>query len=301
MQNTTRAGTENILKEPYLAKKLEDPSFLFWQKLAFILQAIWEKYSLYFNLSYLFFTGYNLLPQGDPFQIGVFLFPFLPFFIFGIIKTRLLFKEQTKFIYTLLITTPITASLTTGPQSTSRNLITVIPISIICSIGILIFWRSVNIIWKIIFIIVLTVSFIFFLAVFYYHFPKDHAEGFQYGYKQMALFIKPKYKEFKQIIIDPRFGPGNIYSGLPSVYIPYNTNLDPQRILESKSNREGTFFDKYQIREISWERENIAEAILYIVPASNIPPAQSQLKKIHTISLPNLTPAFYLYIMEINE
>lgn len=294
LHTTTRANTENILKDPSLAMRLENPNFFFWQKMAFVLQAILEKYSSYFNLSYLFFTGYNLLPQGDPFQVGVFLFPFFPFFLYGIIKINSLFKEKSKFIYTLLITSPITASLTSGPQSTSRNLVSVIPISIACAVGIFIFWKSVSKIWKVMFVTILTISFLYFLAIFYYHFPKDHAEGFQYGYKQIALFIKPRYQDFKKIIIDPRFGPTNLYSGVPHLYIPYFTYLDPLKLQQRKYIKLGSTFDKYEIREINWG-EKIEEDVLYVVPVSNAFKEVSKLKKIHEVILPNSKPAFYLY------
>lgn len=293
LQSSTRANSANLLKEPILAEKLNN-SYLFWEKASFILQVFLEKYSSYFSLSYLFFTGYNLLPEGDPFQIGVFLFPFLPFFLYGIYKTKELFKEKSIFIYVLLVTSPITASLTTGPQSTSRNLISIMPISIICSVGILLFLRSANRIWKIMFVIILAISFLYFLAIFYYHFPKDHAEGFQYGYKQIALFIKPRYHDFKKIIIDPRFGPANLYSGVPHLYIPYYTYLDPSRLQQRKKIKDGSIFDKYEIREISWN-EGIEKDTLYIVPASNPPYEFLKLRKIYEVTLSDSKPAFYLY------
>lgn len=295
LHNSTRASTENLLKEPFLARRLENPDFYIWQKGGFILQAFLEKYSSYFNFSYIFFTGYNLLPKGDPFQVGVFLFPLLPFFIFGIYKISHLFNKHSKFIYILLITSPLTASLTSGPQSTSRNLVTLVPISIVSAVGVYIFWKSVKKIWKIHLVVLLTVSFLYFLAIFYYHFPKDSGEGFQYGYKQIALFIKPRYHEFKQIVIDPRFGPANMYAGLPHLYIPYYTNLDPNKLLESRRDKSGTFFDKYQIRDINWNRERLEVGNLYIVPVSNTPEQDLNLKKVYTITLPNFKPAFYLY------
>lgn len=300
LHTTTRASTENILKDPSLIIKLESPNFFFWQKLAFVLQAILEKYSSYFNLSYLFFTGYNLLPQGDPFQVGIFLFPFLPFFMFGITKVPLLFKEKSKFIYTLLITSPIVASLTSGPQSTSRNLVSIIPISIISAAGIFVCFKSVKIIWKIVFIIILTVSLLYFLAIFYYHFPRDHAEGFQYGYEQIALFIKPRYRNFKKIIIDPRFGPGNIYAGVPHLYIPYFTYLDPNKLEQRRQLKQGSVFDKYEIREINWWTERVEKDILYVVPASNFPDKSLKVKKIYEIISPDSKPAFYLYTLNLN-
>lgn len=298
LHTTTRANTEIILKDPSLALKLADHNFFFWQKIAFVLQAILEKYSSYFNLSYLFFTGYDLLPKGDPFQIGIFLFPLLPFFLFGITKVSSLFKEKTKFIVIILITSSITASLTSGPQSNSRNLVSLIPISMVCAVGILVFFKSVKMIWKIIFIITLTVSFLYFLIIFYYHFPRDHAEGFQYGYKQISLFIKPKYQDFKKIIIDPRFGPVNLYSGVPHLYIPYYTYLDPSKLAQRKQLKLGSSFDKYEIREINWN-EKIEIDTLYIVPASNTPNESLNLKKIYEVLLPDSKPAFYLYTYDL--
>lgn len=296
LYTTNRASTENLLKEVALAKKLEDPSFFFWQKGLFIFQVFLEKYSSYFNLSYLFFTGYNLLPKGDPLQAGALLFSLIVSFLIGIYKVPVFFKEKSKFIYILLVTSPITASLTAGPQSTSRNLISLIPISIVCAVGIMIFWRSVKQIWKLIMIMVLIVSFLYFSAIFYYHFPKDSGEGFQYGYKQIALFIKPNYQNYNQIIIDPRFGPGGIYSGLPHLYIPYFTNLDPGKLQESRRLSTGTYFDKYQIRDIDWQREKLDKETLYVVPAFNTPNKNLGLNEVYNVTLPNFKPAFYLYI-----
>ncbi len=295
LNSTTRASTENLLREPSLAIKLENPNFYPWQKVSFIISAFLEKYSSYFNLSYIFFTGYNLLPKADPFQAGVFLSPFLLFFLIGIYKVSELFKEKAGFIYALLITAPITASLTSGVQSTSRNLVSVIPISIVCAVGFFIFLKHANRIWKIFTLTAILVSFLYFLVIFFYHFPKDSGEGFQYGYKQIAQYIKPRYQNYHQIIIDPRFGPANMYAGLPHLYIPYYTNLNPNKLLESRRVKEGTFFDKYQIRNIDWDKEELKEGYLYIVPASNEPNQKLDLRKLHTITLPNFKPAFYLY------
>ncbi len=297
LHSSTRANTENLLKEPHLAQRLEDTNLYIWQKGSLIIQAFLDKYSSYFNLSYLFFTGYFLLPKGDPFQVGVFLFPLLPFFLIGLCRVATLFQENSRFIYIFLITSPFTASLTSGPQSTSRNLVSLISISIISAAGILIFWKSAKNSWKIIFTTVLTVSFLYFLAIFYYHFPKDSAQGFQYGYKQMALFIKPKYHEFNQIIIDPRFGPANMYSGLPHLYIPYYTILNPYKLLGSRREKSGAYFDKYQIRNINWDKEKLETGNLYIVPVSNAPEQNSNLQKIYTITLPSFKPAFYFYTL----
>lgn len=298
LHTTARANTELLLKEPSLAIKLEDPNFLPWQKTSFILQAFLDKYSSYLNLSYIFFTGLNLQPSSDPFQVGLFLSPFLPFLFIGIFKLKEVFLKNSKFLYVLLLTSPLIPALTEGTQSHSRNLVSVIPISIISSVGIFVFWKTSKKVWKIVFVSLLTVSFLYFLVIFYYHFPKDSGEGYQYGYKQIALFIKPRYQRFEQIVIDPRFGDFNMYSGLPHLYIPYFTNLDPHKLLESRRDTQGTFFDKYQIRDINWNIEKLAKNTLYVVPVSNIPYESLHLKKVYEVILPNSKPAFNLYTLE---
>lgn len=297
LHSTTRASTENILRDPSIIKKLENSNFALWQKLSFMLQIFIDKYSSYFNLSYLFFTGYNFLPKDDPFQLGVFLFVFLPFLFIGIVNIKPFFKEHSKFIYLLFFLSPLTASLTSGPQSTSRNLVSLIPLSIVCSVGILVFWKNVSNIWKKTFMILLAISFLYFLVIFYYHFPKDSGEGFQYGYKQIALFIKPRYHQYSQIIIEQRFGPNNMYSGIPHLYIPYFTNLDPTKIPSGKRTKQYIFFDKYQIRDINWNNEQIKKNTLYVVPVSNLPPAKLNLQQLYDVTLPNLQPAFYIYTL----
>lgn len=294
LQNSTRATTDNILKDPVIANKIEDPNTPFWHKASFTTQAILEKYSAYYNLSYLFLTGSNLLSKDDPFQAGLFLSPFLPFFLFGIFKIKALFKEKSNIIYILLITSPITASLTLGAQSNSRNLISTVPISIACAVGIFVFWRSVKSIWKLIYTAILIIAFMYFFAIFYYHFPKSNAEGFQYGYEQIALFIKPRYQDFKKIIIDPRFGPGNMYSGVPHLYIPFFTYLNPIELQQRKLLRHGSSFDKYEIREYYWNEE-IEKDTLIVVPISNPPNEFFKLRFLYEVALPDSKPAFYIY------
>lgn len=294
LQNSTRASTENILKDQSIVRKIENPNILLWHKVSFASQAVLEKYSSYSNLSYIFFTGYKLLPEGDPFQVGLFLFPFLPFFIFGIYKVKTLYKERSYFIYILLFTSPITASFTSGTQSTSRNLISTIPIAITCAVGGFVFWQSAKVIWKVFFTAILIVTLLYFFAIFYYHFPKDHAEGFQYGYEQIAQFIKPRYRQFNKIIIDPRFGPVNMYSGVPHLYIPYFTYLDPTKLQQRKFLKNGSSFDKYEIREYYWN-EKPEKDTLIVVPVSNSPNDIFKFKFIYEIDLLNSKPAFYLF------
>lgn len=296
LQASSRAVTDNILKDPILANKIENPNIAIWHKASYTAQAFIEKYSAYYNLSYIFFNGSNLLAKDDPLQVGLFLSPFLPFFLFGIIKVGQIFKDKSSFIYILLITSPITASLTLGAQSNSRNLVSTIPIVIVCAVGLFIYWKSVKTIWKIVFVLILAISFLYFLAIFYFHFPRDHAEGYQYGYEQIANFIKPRYNDFDKIIIDPRFGPLNMYSGVPHLYIPYFTYLDPIKLQQRKFLKHGSSFDKYEIRDYYWNEE-IEKNTLIVVPTSNPPTDLWKVKFVHEVTMPDSKPAFYLYIL----
>lgn len=97
------------------------------------------------------------------------------------------------------------------------------------------------------------------------------AENFQYGYKQIAQYIKLHYNEYEKIVIDPRFGDYSMYSGIPTLYIPYYTKLDGQKLLQMKNVGNKQLFDKYEIGDINWNLEEKKSGYLYIVPNSNSP------------------------------
>lgn len=295
--NSSRASSEFISKDIGVGRLLSKHPNPF-EKGQIILKAILDKYSSYTSLDYLFFFGAKLLPKENPYQFGFFISPFLFAFIWGIYKLKTLFKEDSNFIYFLLIASPLTASITQGEINNWRSLPQLLPIAIITAVGVLYIWDFVkkNFWMKTLGLGVVLVSFLYFFLIYFIHFPIENAEGYQYGYKQMALYIDQHYPEFERIIIDPRFGSKSFYYiGVPSSYIPFYTYLDPHKVQNAKVIPFGITFDKYEFREINWDKEKIQKNYLYIVPNDNIPNSADNLKLVHEIQLPNWKPAFKLY------
>src|SRR3989344_4503466 len=204
---SSRASSEFITQDVGVGRRLsKHPNPI--QKGQIVLKAIADKYSTYNSLDYLFFFGASILPKENPYQFGFFLTPFLIPFILGLVKVRIFFNKHSNFIYFLLIASPLAASLTLGEINNWRSLPQLLPVAIITAVGLLYLWKFINeYIWmKVLGLGLLLISLFYFCLAYFIHFPIEQAEGYQYGYKQVAEYINKHYPEFEKIIIDPRFG-----------------------------------------------------------------------------------------------
>jgi 4-amino-4-deoxy-L-arabinose transferase-like glycosyltransferase len=295
--HSTRASTEFISRDVVVSRLIaQHPSPI--EKSQIVLKAILDKYSAYLGLDYLFFNGANILPKENPYQFGFFLTPFAAAFVWGLYKLRNDYKKNTNFIYALLIISPIAAAITEGELNNWRSLPMLLPVALVTASGSLSIW---DVIKKRAWIKGLTlglflISFMYFFLVYFRHFPLQKSVNYQYGFKQIAQYINQHYGEYQKIIIDPRFGDKNYYYiGVPSSYIPFYTYLDPVKIQDAKYLTSGISFDKYEFREIDWANEKIKKDYLYAVPYDIVPKAESNLKMVYEIKLPNWQPAFRLY------
>ena len=295
--NSTRATSEFISKDIALGQLLaEHPNPI--GKGQIILKAILDKYSSYSSLDYLFFYGAKILPKENPYQFGFFPAPFVIAFIWGLYKLKSHYKGSSNFIYFLLIISPVAASMTEGEINNWRSLPQLLPIALISASGTLFIWDFIkkNYWIKSLSLGFLLISFMYFLLVYFRYFPLQKAVGYQYGYKQIALYVGEHYDEFEKIIIDQRFGDKDYYYiGVPSSYIPFYTYLDPVKVQNATALFNGIAFDKYEFREINWAREKVEKKYLYAVPSDLVPNPEYNLKVVYEIQLPNWKPAFKLY------
>lgn len=292
---SSRASTELINKEIPISAESKFNTF---QKGQILSKAILDKYSRYTSLGYVFFYGSNFLPKENPYQVGFFLSPFLVGFIFGLFKLKRFFQEHTNFIYFWLLASPLIPAITQGGLSNVRSLPMVIPVAIVTAAGSLYMLEYINkkMILKILAIGLISISFLYFSFIYTFHFPVQAAEGFQYGYKQMALYIKKHYTEYEKIIVDYRFGNKEFYFyGVPNAYIPFYTYLDPRKVQNAKALPQGSSFDKYEFRFIDWDKEEIQKKYLYAVPYDNVPDLSQGIKQVYEIQLPNHKVEFKLY------
>ena len=297
--NSSRASSEFISKDIVVRRLLvKHPKSI--EKGQIILKAILDKYSSYNNLDYLFFYGAKILPKENPYQFGFFLTPFVMGFIWGLYKLKNHYGRSSNFVYFLLIVSPLSASLTGGEINNWRSLPQLLPVALITASGTLYIWDFVkkNIWIKSLGVGLLLISFMYFFLVYFRHFPLQKAVGYQYGYKQIALFVDQHYDEFEKIIIDPRFGDRNYYYiGVPSSYIPFYTYLDPVKVQNARYLPNGIAFDKYEFRNIDWASEKVEKNSLYVVPYDFILNPIYNLKLVYEIKLPNWQQAFKLYTL----
>lgn len=297
--NSSRAISEFISKDIVVSRLLaKHPNSI--EKGQIILKAILDKYSSYTSLDYLFFYGAKILPRENPYQFGFFLTPFVVVFIWGLYRLKSHYGENSNFVYFLLIISPVAASITEGEINNWRSLPLLLPVALITASGTVYIWDFVkkNNRIKYLSIGLLLISFMYFFLVYFRHFPLQKAVGYQYGFKQIALFADQHYDEYEKIIIDRRFGDRNYYYiGVPSSYIPFYTNLDPVKVQNARYLPNGVAFDKYEFREIDWASEKVKKNYLYAVPYDFILNPEYKLKVVYEIKLPNRQPAFKLYVL----
>lgn len=294
----SRASTEFFIYEPEIWGYLTNGYHSILQKILFLTTAAFDKYSGYLNLKYIFFNGTPLLPKESPYQVGFFYAPLIVFFFLGILKIKHYFQEHSTFIFSLFFITPLIPALSRGELNSLRALPVVIPYSIIIACGVVYFFNHLkNKLSRLAMVVLVLISAFYFFIIYMFLFPREQAQGYQYGFEQSAEYLKSNGERFKKIIIDPRFGDKEFYfSGVPHVYIPFYLNMDPTKLQNAWKVREGIGFDKYEFRNIDWESEEIQDGILYIVPHDNLPDFEAtRLKEINAVFLPNYKVQFRFF------
>jgi len=292
---TARANTEVIINDPGVAKIINDEKKSLIEKTMVVGKSFGANYSNYTKLGHLFFDGLPILPKEDAYCVGLFLLPLLPFFLWGLFKIKRYFPKDYLFVYFWIIVGPIVPSLTIGGANMVRNLVTVVPYSLLMAVGIYDLRFCIKGFRLILFCFLVLISFFYFLVMYYYHFPFQMGENFQYGYKQAAEYIENNYSKYDRIVVDPRFGEVNIYRGVPHLYLAYFTKLEPEKMLERKNTEKGLSFDKYEIGSINWNVEKIEPRTLYLVPFDNQPSdTVGNLRTVEEIRLPSYKVEFKL-------
>jgi len=289
----SRANTQMIWNIPTIHDYLASRHSIVL-KFSLLFSTVLSNFSAHINLGYLFFTGLALVPQKTPFQFGWFLAPSLPFLLTGAISGKKYLGKYHRFLFSWLALGLLTSSLTRGEPNLGRNLPNLAPYSILIAIGFMEVSKNARSWLKIAIIGFNGFFLVYFLSFYFVHFPKYSGENWQYGYKQIALFTKSVYQNYDRIIIDSRFGPNNRYVGIPHLYLPYFSDVDP-RIIQKRPENNGEI-GKYSIKEINWEKEAIKPNRLYVVPEANLPFLEDKsLKLVRTIYLPNSKPAFRIF------
>lgn len=251
---------------------------------------------------YLFLIG----DKSPPFQIpgmGILNVADLVFIPLGII---LLFKHKYRsrwLIVFWIFVGILPAAFTYVTPSSNRTFNTVIPYVILGSVGsIYIIRRTSN---KFITAIVITLCYIlslnYFLNRYFIDLSLNHADFWNYGWKEVVEYVRQQEYKFNNIIISD-------VSGMPYIYFLFYNRYSPE-IFQKEAIRsyiadrfgyehvEG--FGKYLfINEFDWsftKKNNLQKSSLYVVPASQ---AIDDNDYKHAIYYPNGKIAFKIFAYE---
>ncbi len=259
-----------------------------------------DNYLSHFDLNFLFING-DEVPRSKVPEMGQFYLIELPFLLLGLfflLKSNIFQSSHKLFIFSWLFIAPIASSLTFQSPSALRALPTVIPLSILVSLGIyqsyiLLSQSFKNNFPAISFILLLscfyTYSFAYYLDAYFVHYPKRYPFAWEYGFDQAVSYTQSKYDLYDHIYVTNKYDQPYI---LFLFFSKYDPKLIQSEIKLTPPDQFGfstvTNYGKYQFVKINWA--DIPENSLVLASDEDVPA-----DPITTINFPNQQPAFTLY------
>lgn len=257
-----------------------------------------------------YFSPYNLFQEADYNKqriiegFSAFYIWQLPILVLGL-WTFFKGKYNKKTFLIWLLIAPIPASLTLDPFHTYRALLLFVPLCILIGLGFENLLKINRISLKIIitiFVIAWSVSVTYFLFSFFIQTPVFRWKEWDFGYRQIAEFIKTQPNNLQILIDDPNtesYIHLLFYQALPltdyqkasedfpkGFYYNSVTKLRPQKI------------GRLEIRKVDWSKERGNKNTLFIFSSAHMFPSEfsgdPKLKLEKTITAPSGEAAFYI-------
>lgn len=257
--------------------------------------AVFSGYISHFDFNWLFIRG-DIQRHHAPFMGLMYLFE-LPFFLIGIYLLFFgNFSKKTKLvILSIVLITPIPASVTSGVPHAVRAINFLPAIQIFTALGII---QSFHYISKFKFkklfysLIVLFVifNFAYFLNQYFVQQNYYSSESWQYGYQKAIEDIKPMMTKYKKIVVsnDRPLDQSYIFF---LFYLGYNPSSYQEEVKDSSGGfRENHAFGKFEFRNINWDKEE-KNKVLFIGRPEDFP---ANTKKIDTVNYLDGKPAIII-------
>jgi len=253
---------------------LNGPTMTIWLKIMLFTKTFLTKYGSYLSPGYLFVNGLTLFQNNSFIQSGLLLLPELILIIIGFAKIKkYILRDYQSWVIWWLILLPVVPALTMDNPNLNRSLVEVVPLSLIAAMGLYWIMTEVKNRWvKMVTVISILLSFVFFGILYFGIYRVESKENFQWGYEQIGRAINDKYYNiYDKIVVDYRFGDTNRYIGAPKMFIAYFTGRDPVTNQEAYGPKGPIPGDKYIVTSINWDLEKTPGKVLYITPRDNLP------------------------------
>lgn len=223
----------------------------------------------------------------------------LPFLLYGFYK---LIKKKIGWIFIIwLLTAPIPASLTREAPHALRSIFMLGSVQVITAFGLLSFTRlfsenklKLKIIWSVLFALIIFNG-AYYLKNYFYKYPIQYSQSWQYGYKQAVGEILKNYDKYPKIYFTKKYGEPHIFYLFFSKYDPRIYQKNPSVLRYAKSNwRWVDSLDKI-IFVNDWEMKDVIKNqtnALVITSPGNI---EEPFKKLDTINFLDGSKAFEIF------
>lgn len=216
-----------------------------------------ENYLSHLSPRFLFITGDEIARSKVP-GTGQFFSFLAPFYLFGIYY---LLKQKTKlsrFILVWFFVSPLAASLTFQSPHALRSHNMVVPVSFVIISG---FWGLVSSLkhrWFTVssFVLLTLYFFAVYLHNYYYVYPRQLPYAWQYGFDQIANFVKNNGDNYDKIVITDRYDQPYI---LLAFFLQYPPEKMQQNIVMTPRDKFGFStvrkLEKYEFKTINFAED----------------------------------------------
>ncbi len=237
-----------------------------------------ERYFNHFSGRFLFFEGdWSSLRHGPPYAGVLYLFDFFLLLLGGYFLIRLNTRES-RFIWFWLFMAPIPAALTRDSIQATRSLNMVLPLMILVGCGmyqIFLYLQKQKKMISLLLALFLAVFYFFSVAYYFdqyfYHYPLQSSQYWQYGYKQVIHEVYPIKDQYEKIIFTQKWGQPYIYWLFYTQYPP----ADYQKQAKLKENPSGDVgevekLDNIEFRNVYWPADRNLNKFLFIATKEEI-------------------------------
>lgn len=231
-----------------------------------------KHYTDHFRGDFLFYSG-DVNPRLSIQNVGELYWIDLPFLLIGLYFVYKKRNRSSVFLFSWMMLAPIPAALARETPHALRALVLMPPLLIFAAVGI----NEVRFKKLFVFLPVIYLVFIFvYLHNYYFHYAKNSAMEWQYGYKDMVSFVSSIENSYDSIVITQEYG-------RPYIYFLFYKQYSPQKYwLNRKVSRDYFgFWYVHSFGKYDFDGININdEKTLYVMgPASTFIP-KKELKKI---------------------
>ncbi|KKU10076.1 MAG: hypothetical protein UX13_C0021G0006 [Candidatus Woesebacteria bacterium GW2011_GWB1_45_5] len=228
-----------------------------------LIKALITRYFSYFSPVNLFVRGTPEPTQHIP-NFGMFYPLEFLLLVVGLYFLIQNFRKH-KILFFLLVVSPVPAIATWNWFYPARVLPLFFFLSLIIAYGL---YRILNKYTAVPVLVILISGVLNLLTSLYFFLPYQERGNWQYGMREMAQALTKYQDSHQRVVIETK-------TAQPYIFLLFYTQYDPQKYQEySKdilSPRNSFNFDKYEFRDIYWDKDKDLKNTLFIGPESSLP------------------------------